>query len=57
MARIKQEDIAWDAQMGIDCVFCWADIGADDDFGVVVTSNGTYYLCQECKYDGRKRNG
>lgn len=48
VARVKQEDIEWDARMDIDCVFCWVDIGAAEDFGVVVTSFGTYYLCEEC---------
>ena len=52
MARIKQEDIAWDAAFDADCVFCWVDISASEDFGVVNTSSGTYFLCQECTNRG-----
>jgi hypothetical protein len=52
MARIKQEDIEWDVKMDIDCVFCWVGIGADEEFGVVNTPNGTYFLCQECNCRG-----
>ena len=36
----------------LECVFCWSEFEADGSFGVVNTSNGTYFLCQECNHRG-----
>lgn len=35
----------------VECVFCWSDFDPDErmDFGVVNTSFGTYFMCEECK--------
>jgi hypothetical protein len=52
MATIKREDIGYDTQWERDCVFCWTTITGDDDFGIITTSNGTHYLCMECRHDG-----
>ena len=51
MARIKKEDIAWETEFDSECVFCLAAIDREEDFGVVMTDHGTWFLCQECKHE------
>jgi hypothetical protein len=50
MAKIKKEDIAWETEFDLECVFCLAAIDKGEDFGVVMTDHGTWFLCQECKH-------
>jgi len=49
VAKIKKEDVAWDTSFKGECVFCWAAFDERDEFGVIITDHGTWFLCQECK--------